>query len=202
MTNRFFVSLFALGGALLASRAALADNWAPSTAAEIRTTGTGTKVGIGITGTGAVTNRLDVKGGAAVGSYAGVNTAPTNGLLVSGNVGIGTTNPGGDKLSVTGNVKATGTVTADGGFKVKTWSMEVPDYVFDKGHRTMPLAQVEAYIKANKHLPEVPSAAALKAGGMDLAEMNLILLKKIEELTLHVIAQDKKLAELAAARKK
>jgi hypothetical protein len=48
----------------------------------------------------------------------------------------------------------------------------------------------------------VPSAAALKAGGMDLAEMNLILLKKIEELTLHVIAQDKKLAELAAARKK
>ena len=52
----------------------------------------GGRVGIGTTG---ALSKLDVNGGVAIGSYAGVNAAPANGLIVSGNVGIGTTNPGG-----------------------------------------------------------------------------------------------------------
>lgn len=183
-------------GAALPARA---DSWTTSQTGYIRTSGTGTKVGVGITGTNPVLNRMDVKGACAIGSYAGVNAAPSNGLLVSGAVGIGTTSVGSDKLVVNGNIKATGTVTADGGIKVKTWSMEVPDYVFDsKRHRLAPLAEVERFVRTHKHLPEIPSAAQMKKKGMDLVEMNLLLLKKVEELTLHAIEQDKKLARLSA----
>jgi hypothetical protein len=192
---------------LVAPGAARADNWTnTSTTAGggIRTTSTSSKVGIGITGTGAIANTLDVEGRAAIGaSYSGTSAAPTNGLIVQGNVGIGTASPGSDKLSVVGNVKATGTISADGGFKVKTWSMEVPDYVFDSAHyRPMALPKVEAYVKAHRHLPGVPGAAELHENGMDLASMNLILLRKVEELTLHLIDQDKRIAALSAARAK
>jgi hypothetical protein len=174
-----------------------ADTWVGTTG-YLRTSGTGTKVGVGITGTGAVQNRLDVKGACAIGSYAGaLPAAPLNGLIVSGNVGIGTNAPG-DKLSVVGNIKATGTISADGGIKVKTWSMEVPDYVFGETHRLAPLSEVESYVNTHKHLPEIPSAKQLGKQGMDLAQMNLLLLKKVEELTLYAIDQDKKLAALSA----
>lgn len=49
------------------------------------------------------------------------------------------------------------------------------------------LDQIECYVKANKHLPEIPSAKQIQAEGLDLAEMNLLLLKKMEEMTLHMI---------------
>ena len=220
--------LLAAAGLLLMPGAAQADTWVTSATngVAIHTNTTTGKVGIGLTGA-TLPNRLDVAGGTAIGSYAGTNTAPSNGLIVSGGVGIGTTTlNSGEKLSVAGNIATTGnlvmtgsgnittigtisatagistsgTVTANGGIKVKTWSMEVPDYVFDADHRTMALADVESYVKANKHLPEVPSARELGAQGMDLAAMNLILLKKVEELTLYVIAQDKKITALQTAR--
>ena len=61
--------------------------------------GIGNNVGIGTT---APKNKLDVSGGQVIGSsYAGIETAPTNGLLVQGNVGIGTTSPSA-KLHVDG----------------------------------------------------------------------------------------------------
>jgi len=52
---------------------------------------------------------------------------------------------------------------------------------------------VESYIKRNKHLPEVPSAKEFERDGMAVGEMNKLLLKKIEELTLHLIEKDKEL---------
>ncbi len=55
-------------------------------------------VGIGVT---TLLNKLDVAGGVAIGSYAGVNTAPSNGLIISGNVGIGVATPAaGTKLDI------------------------------------------------------------------------------------------------------
>ena len=65
-------------------------------------------------GTGAPVNRLDVTSGVAIGTYAGVNTAPTNGLIVSGNVGLGQSTAS-EKLSVTGNGVFTGQVTTQAG---------------------------------------------------------------------------------------
>jgi hypothetical protein len=55
------------------------------------------------------------------------------------------------------------------------------------------LYQVEKYIQQNKHLPDVPSAAEVKKEGIDLGDNQAVLLKKIEELTLYIIEQNKKL---------
>jgi len=92
--------------------------------------------------------------------------------------------------TVFGNLVATGTVTA------QTKGSSVPDYVFEPGYKLAPLSDIEAFTKTNKHLPEVPSAAEIEKGGLDLAQMNLLLLKKVEELTLHAIAQQKQIDAL------
>jgi hypothetical protein len=65
------------------------------------------------------------------------------------------------------------------------------DYVFDEDYVLMPTAELEAYIKEYKHLPGVPSAKEVVEEGIDLAEMNKILLEKVEELTLRVIELEK-----------
>lgn len=104
-------------------------------------------------------------------------------ILANGNVGIGTAAPQA-KLAVNGNILAKEV-------KVKT-DITVPDYVFEEGYELPDLKELEAYVKQNKHLPEVPSAAEIERDGLDLAAMNLLLLKKVEELTLLLIKKDKK----------
>jgi hypothetical protein len=79
-----------------------------------------------------------------------------------------------------------------------TWSLEAPDYVFNETYNLRSLNEVEQYINENKHLPEIPSAAQIKKDGIDLVEMNMTLLKKVEELTLYVIEQNKKIEALGA----
>ena len=63
-------------------------------------------------------------------------------------------------------------------------------------HRLMPLGEVVDYINAHGHLPEVPSAEEAEADGVDLGEMNRLLLQKVEELTLYVIDLQKQVEEL------
>ena len=60
----------------------------------------------------------------------------------------------------------------------------------------MPLQNVEEYVKVNKHLPDVQSADELVKDGIDLGNMEAQLMKKIEELTLYVIDQQKQIDEL------
>jgi hypothetical protein len=69
------------------------------------------------------------------------------------------------------------------------------DFVFDDNYRLPPLREVEAYIRQHKHLPLIPSEAEVEAEGFDLAQMNALLLRKTEELTLYVIQLEKDLAE-------
>jgi hypothetical protein len=69
-----------------------------------------------------------------------------------------------------------------------------PDYVFEKDYPLQPLEDVEAHIKAHKHLPGVPSAAEIEKDGLSVADMQKRMMEKIEELTLHLIAQNKKLS--------
>ncbi|VXD14789.1 helicase associated domain-containing protein [Marinoscillum sp. 108] len=93
-------------------------------------------------------------------------------------VGIGTSDPQ-SKLAVDGTIRAK---------EIKV--MEVigaPDYVFEADYNLRTLEATKAYIKENKHLPEIPSAAEIEANGIDLGDMNMRLLKKIEELTLYQI---------------
>ncbi len=101
----------------------------------------------------------------------------------SGNVGIGTTTPD-SKLAVNGTIHAK-EVRVD----LSGW----PDYVFEPTYNLKPLSEVEAYIKENKHLPEVPAASEVEKNGVQLGEMNKLLMKKLEELTLYMIEQNKKI---------
>ncbi|HEX5172125.1 MAG TPA: hypothetical protein VFW11_23265 [Cyclobacteriaceae bacterium] len=101
----------------------------------------------------------------------------------SGNVGIGTSSPD-NKLTVKGTVHAE---------EIKVdLNVPAPDYVFEKSYDLLSLDEVEEYINVNKHLPEIPSAKTIEEEGLNLKEMNLLLLKKVEELTLYLLEQDKR----------
>lgn len=93
-------------------------------------------------------------------------------------------------LQITGNARLEGTLYA------KRVSLDVgsfPDYVFEKDYKLMNLAQLEQFIKTNKHLPGVPDEATMVKEGMDVSQMNTILMEKVEELTLHTINQQKEI---------
>jgi len=104
-------------------------------------------------------------------------------LFSTGNMGIGTTDTKGYKLAVNGKIRAQ---------EIKVEASNWPDYVFAKDFKLPSLKETEQHIKEKGHLPDIPSAAEVEAGGIDLGEMNAKLLKKIEELTLHLIEQQKK----------
>ena len=70
-----------------------------------------------------------------------------------------------------------------------------PDYVFDKAYPLMSLAELEAFIGTNGHLPNVPKAETIEKEGLSLGEMNKLLMEKVEELTLYLIGQQKRLEE-------
>jgi hypothetical protein len=115
-----------------------------------------------------------------------------NDLIVKGKVGIGTTlltNPNNYTLAVNGKIGAKDV-------QVETSSTTWPDYVFAQDYRLPSLHQVEEFIKENNHLESVPSAKEIEKNGHSLGEMDIILLKKVEELTLYIIQQQKEIEEL------
>lgn len=73
-----------------------------------------------------------------------------------------------------------------------TWA----DFVFMEDYELMPLGELKNFLELNKHLPNVPSEEELQQDGLDVAEMNKILMQKIEELTLYIIEQGEKSEEL------
>ncbi|THU31128.1 hypothetical protein FAM09_29025 [Niastella caeni] len=109
-------------------------------------------------------------------------------ILGNGSVGIGTSDPKTYKLAVNGSAIFTLV-------KVKAAATPWPDYVFHSTYSLRPLSELEQYIKKNHHLPEVPSATEVEKNGLDLGDNQAVLLKKIEELTLYAIEQDKRLEE-------
>jgi hypothetical protein len=145
-------------------------------------------------GTGTRYNRLIFKDG-SMNAY--VWLAPETSTLAIGNgshehismrldnnrVGIGTRNPDA-KLTVLGDIHAN-EVRVD-------LNMPAPDYVFENDYDLSSLEEVEEYISQYKHLPEVPSAEEIQEEGINVGEMNMILLRKVEELTLYLIETQKK----------
>jgi hypothetical protein len=102
----------------------------------------------------------------------------------NGHVGIGTTSvaDASYRLFVETGIR-TRKITVD----LTTW----PDYVFGKEYLLDSLSGVEKFISQHAHLPGIPSAGEIKENGLDLGQTQALLLKKIEELTLYVIQQNK-----------
>jgi hypothetical protein len=109
----------------------------------------------------------------------------------SGNVGIGTAIPDA-KLTVAGNMKAR---------EVEVKITAGADFVFENDYQLTDLKEVEKFVKANKHLPGIQSEKDMQENGLNLNEMNIRLLQKVEELTLYVIAQQKQIDTLLYAQK-
>ena len=103
-----------------------------------------------------------------------------------GDVGLGTETPQA-KLDVRGKVIAD---------EVEIKVNKGADFVFKPDYNLKPLSEVEAFVRENQHLPEVPSEKEMQQNGLNVNDMQIKLLQKIEELTLYVIEQNKKIAEL------
>lgn len=107
----------------------------------------------------------------------------------SGNVGIGTdTFEPNALLTVNGKIH-TQELISDLDFPG-------PDYVFEHNYKLMNLYKLEKFIVKNKHLPEIPSAKEMETEGINLTKMNMLILKKTEELTLYVIDHEKRIEKL------
>ncbi len=131
-------------------------------------------------------------GGLFLNYFSGTNTYIGNGanginvaFLNNGNVGIGTSAPG-YKLDVCGTIRAKEVRVETG------WC----DYVFANDYKLAPLSEVESYILANKHLPDVTPGAEIESNGLEVGKVSAQMIKKIEELTLYVIDQQKKIDKL------
>ncbi|MEA4935856.1 MAG: hypothetical protein VB102_04340 [Paludibacter sp.] len=131
------------------------------------------------------------RGSSVDGGFLEFGTNGLQRLLINsaGNVGIGTSQiPDTFKLAVAGKIIAEEVV-----IKLRSnWS----DYVFKPDYYLMPLHQVEQFVTTNNHLPGIPSAAEVQNDGLSMGEMQNKLLQKIEELTLYIIEQDKKIKNL------
>jgi hypothetical protein len=123
-----------------------------------------------------------------------IGAGPTQRMVIdeNGQVGIAHDPLSGYKLAIGGNMIAERAVV-----KLQAnW----PDYVFEKDYSLPSLDEVKSYIDENKHLPEIPSAKEMETKGIDVGEMNMLLLKKVEELTLYVIQLKKEVEELKESR--
>jgi hypothetical protein len=120
-----------------------------------------------------------------INSYGGGNVMT---MSSSGNVGIGTTTPQYPLDVPNGAIHANEVIVDTSG----------ADYVFKSNYKLMPLSQVEQAIKKDQHLPGIPSAQEMSAHGVSVGDLQTKLLAKVEELTLHVIAQQKELDALKA----
>jgi hypothetical protein len=117
-------------------------------------------------------------------SGIGFNTIRCGDILSAGKIGIGVDAPK-NALDVKGTIRAT---------EVKVVSdSEWADFVFKPDYQLKPLAEVEQFITTNGHLPEVPTAKEVEQNGVNLGEMNVKLLQKVEELTLYLIEQKKEI---------
>jgi hypothetical protein len=156
--------------------------------------------------------------GGALGSAQGTPTVTNRNIalrwLHNGNVGIGENNPLA-KLQISSTVNAENVfdITYNGtcNFRIKSngyvYSRDVtvqattfPDYVFAKEYKLMSLRELNSFIKKNNHLPEMPTAAEVEKNGMSLSQINILLVQKVEELTLYMIKLQEEVDQLKSQK--
>lgn len=153
-------------------------------------------------GTGTVNNAygfyLNAIGGNVLHKWGIYINDATAGNYMGGTLAIGTTDNKGYALAVNGSAVFTKAVVKPNA----SW----PDYVFKAGYRLPSLDSLAAYVRTNRHLPELPTAEEVQDKGVDLGNNQVLLLKKIEELTLYVMQQNEQLKaqqeEIAILKKK
>lgn len=162
-----------------------------------------TKVKAGIsTNTGPAGLRFQVS------SNSGLTWVDALHLANNGRVGIGTTDPIAP-LTVNGNIVVTNSsgvgqaVIYSTGYirarEIQVDALTIPDYVFEKSYKLMTLKELNDFIIANKHLPNVPSASDYaKEGSVAVGELQLKTLEKVEELTLYILQLEQRISELEA----
>ena len=87
------------------------------------------------------------------------------------------------RLDAAGNLRIVGSISVGG------QTLNVPDYVFDPEFPLMSMDELKDYVDENRHLPEIPSGNDIARDGLDMTDMQLRLLRKVEELTLYAIDQ-------------
>jgi hypothetical protein len=151
-------------------------------------------------------NREDYKYGGQI-LIKNASTAPTMYFRSRGKDGSGTW---AKILHSVGNQRINGGLTVDGVIKTEEIKVEViaansitlsskgqtADFVFSPNYKLRSISEIESFIIENQHLPDIPSAEEMEAEGVNLAEMNKLLLMKIEELTLYVIEKEKEMQEI------
>ena len=111
--------------------------------------------------------------------------------FIYGDVGIGVSDPQ-YRLDVAGTIRADEILVKTAG----------ADFVFTEGYQLRPLSEVKAFIEKNKHLPEIKSAQEMQENGVSVSELQTQLLQKIEELTLYILQQEKRIQALETELKK
>lgn len=72
----------------------------------------------------------------------------------------------------------------------------IPDYVFKEGYNLMPLIDLKIYVNTQKHLPNIPSEKEFQKDGVDIGELNRLLLEKVEELTLYILQLEERISKI------
>jgi hypothetical protein len=80
-----------------------------------------------------------------------------------------------------------------GEIRIRDWRLRVPDYVFETGYALRSMHDVQTFIEAHGHLPDVPCAREVQRDGVDVASFAMTLLQKVEELTLYALEQSRAL---------
>ncbi len=144
---------------------------------------------IEISDLGYVSSEVTNPGGGGGGGPSPWDVQTDDGVyLSSGKVAINT-----DTISTDHELLVNGTISAE---EVRVEVYNVPDYVFEEHYELNTLSEIEKYIDLNGHLPEVLPARVLEETGINTGEFNMLLLRKIEELTLYIIEQNKRILEL------
>lgn len=115
-----------------------------------------------------------------------LNTEENCWINTPGYIGIGTETPQ-NKLDVRGAIRAD---------EIYVNVASGADFVFDESYKLRPLSEVKEYVEKNQHLPEIPSAEEMQQKGVNMNDLQMQLLQKVEELTLYILQQEQRIQQL------